>query len=231
MSIVPPFTIDSDLVLDLQHCISHAPIKTHLETLGYSLRDGQPGLYQAPNLPKEAQAAGGVDLFVPAADAIGKHRRDANIPGDPGAARRQRGLELAIIDRSTLIIHSLDPRDTRTVEALVAGPAALLAAKLIKIGERLRSGRVEPKDVLDVYRILSSRDAAALAETLRLFRDHKIAGPIIVEAVTCMHDEFTGDTARALRLLEQYLDPYPIKAEVVEATRLLTEELLAALGS
>lgn len=232
-TIIPPFTIDSDLVLDLARRISPAPIKTHLETLGYSLRNGQPGLYQAPNLAVEAQAAGGVDLFVPAAYAIGNHRRDANIPGDPSAARRQRGLELTIIDRTPMIIRSLDPTNEREVEALVAGPAALLAAKLVKICERLKgdAARVEPKDVLDVYRILYSYDPKILAKTFLDFRAHDVAGPIIVEAIACMRDEFAGNDARALNLLEKYLDAYPVRFEVIESTRLLTEDLLEALSS
>lgn len=120
--IVSPFTLDSDIVLDLKRRASTAPIKPHLEKLGYALRDGQPGLYQAPNIPIEAQASGGVDLFVPEAYAVGNHRRDADIPGDPRAARRQRGLEITLLDRSAMTIQSFQPGDTRAVEALVAGP-------------------------------------------------------------------------------------------------------------
>src|SRR5579862_8613207 len=55
---VAPFTLDSDLVVDLKSKTSKRPIREYLESLGYESRDEQPGLYQAPGLPREAQEAG-----------------------------------------------------------------------------------------------------------------------------------------------------------------------------
>lgn len=230
-TIIPPFTLDSDLVLDLGRRTSDAPIKGHLESLGYALRDGQPGLYSAPNVPIEARAFAGVDLFVPAAYAAGDHRRDANIPGDPRAARRQRGLEVTLFDRSPMTIRALESSDRSATEAFVAGPASLIVAKLIKIGERFGGdpARVEPKDILDVYRLLYTYDAAGLARTLESCRDKANAAPVIEDAVASLDEYFTGSRARALGVLEEYLNPYPVKADIVEATRLLSGELLAAL--
>lgn len=229
---IPPFTLDSDLVFDVARRVSHLPIRAHLESRGYSLRDGQPGLYQAPNLPPEALAAGGVDLFVPAAHAIGDHRRDANLPGDSRAARRQRGLELALIDRSRIAIRSLQPNDSRIVEALVAGPAALLVSKLVKIDERMAGDpdRIEQKDVLDVYRLLRSHDTEALVRAIKSCRGQEKAAPVIDEAIGSLRTHFTTAPARALTLLGRYLEPYPAKATVVEATRILSEELFNALA-
>ncbi len=45
---------------------------------------------------------------------------------------------------------------------------------------------------------------------------------------TIRRDEFAGDGARALVLLGAYLGEYRVKGEVLEATRMLAEELLAA---
>lgn len=230
---ISPFTLDSDLVIDVEQRTSDVPIRAHLESLGYTLRNGQPGLYQSPNVPVDARAFGGVDLFVPAAYAVGAHRRDASIPGDPRAARRQRGLEVTLLDRSRMIVGSLQCGDARAIEALVAGPAALLVAKLIKIKERFEGdrSRVEPKDVLDVYRLLYSKDAPQLVRALEACRDNAAAWPVIGDALATLRKDFTGLRPQALGVLEEYLEPYPVKAEIVEATRLLSEELLTAFGT
>ena len=78
------------------------------------------------------------------------------------SARITPGLEAALIDNTTLTIEALDEGDTRAVDLRVAGPAALLTAKLIKLAERqgdVNAGRGNParlkqKDALDCYRLL-----------------------------------------------------------------------------
>jgi len=52
------------------------------------------------------------------------------------ALRRAAGLEAAIIDYAIIEIRALDPADHRVFPVKVAGPAALLVAKLHKLGER-----------------------------------------------------------------------------------------------
>ena len=99
-----------------------------------------------------------VDLMVPErlAGSGGKQSRGARIPPHhKHATRRAKGLEAALIDNSSLQITSLDPDDTRRYDVLVAGPAALIIAKLHKIGERAEApGRLVDKDAHDLYRIL-----------------------------------------------------------------------------
>jgi len=51
---------------------------------------------------------------------------------------------------------ALDADDPRSFELRVAGPAALLVAKLHKIAERSGTARQSDKDALDVLRICSA---------------------------------------------------------------------------
>jgi hypothetical protein len=103
-----------------------------------------------------------IDLMVPEALA-GAGRRGADL-GAHGrrAARRAKGLEGALGDRAHHQIATLDPGDTRTILMWVAGPGALLVAKVHKIAERAGAqDRVRDKDALD--RLVSSNLAGPVA--------------------------------------------------------------------
>lgn len=69
--------------------------------------------------------------------------------------RRAAGLEAAVIDNAVHTVAALDPADARAFEVRVAGPAALIVAKMHKLLERLKQpNRLNDKDAHDIYRIL-----------------------------------------------------------------------------
>ncbi len=74
-----------------------------------------------------------------------------------------------MVDNELRTISALDPDDTRTFEAQVAGPAALLIAKVHKIHERRdQPDRLNDKDAHDVYRLLvATTDMAALGSSFQ----------------------------------------------------------------
>ncbi|MFI7438420.1 hypothetical protein [Nonomuraea indica] len=64
-------------------------------------------------------------------------------------------------------VTALDPDDDRAYQVRVAGPAALLVAKLHKIAERVSvPHRLNDKDAHDAYRILIDADTMELAVAL-----------------------------------------------------------------
>ena len=82
----------------------------------------------------------------------------------------------------------------RTFDIRVAGPAALLVAKLIKIGERLdqsqtRPDRLKEKDALDTFRILQAISTADLVAGLRTHQDDANAQPVSATALTLLRLE------------------------------------------
>lgn len=112
-----------------------------------------------------------VDLLVPETYA-GSTGRAARIPGQPRAATRAYGLELAIHDRSLIRISTVDGEPELAVDVHVAGPAALLIAKAHKVAERLaevekRPDRVRPKDSGDIALLMMVTDGIEIAETMR----------------------------------------------------------------
>ena len=145
-------TKDSDLALDPRVLASEPLLEEAMREAGFSrdLRSTQPGAWlNAAGIP--------VDLMVPEALAGQSGRRGARIPPHAkDAARRAVGLEAAIVDHSPIEIRALARDDHRSHTANVAGPAALLVAKLHKIGERQATpGRLVDKDAHDIYRLLA----------------------------------------------------------------------------
>ena len=108
-----------------------------------------------------------VDLWSPSTSPARQPRGVRIPPHDKHSARRAAGLEAAIIDHSPMSVESLDD-DGRSAVINVAGPAALLVAKLHKLGERVDTpDRLNDKDAHDIYRLL-----VATADP-RSRRDHR----------------------------------------------------------
>jgi hypothetical protein len=172
-----------------------------------------------------------VDLMVPEALAGDPSRRGARIPPhSKDATRRTVGLEAAVVDHSRMTIEALDPEDARSVEMRVAGPAALLVAKLHKISERRdRPDRLIDKDAHDVYRLLVATDTEELAATLRRLQVDDLAGEATGEAIIFLQDLFASGpgalgSVMAGRAEELVGDPAIVGAAVATlASDLLTD--------
>jgi len=166
-------------------------------------------------------------------DAIaGRGRRSVQAPPhDKRALRRAVGLEAAVVDNAAMTIRTLAADDDRMVEARVAGPAALLVAKLHKLGERQESpDRLVDKDAYDVYRLLVAIATDELAAALvRLLAD-ELAGDVTSAALGFLAEMFGNadgvGSFMAGRAEELVGDP----AVVAAACAALPGDLLAAVA-
>ena len=78
----------------------------------------------------------------------------------------------------------MDATDTRTATIWVAGPSALLVAKLHKIGERVGGqDRVRDKDALDVLRLLRAVETEDMADRLRTLARSPLSADVTAEAL------------------------------------------------
>jgi len=167
-----PYTTDADLVLDPGQLTDLPALGDAMRNAGFVLTD-EPGIWEArfDREGADEKVAVPVDLIVPESIAPTAGRRSARLPGGHGknTARKSPGVEGALVDRSPIEISALDPTDIRSVLVDVAGEAALLVAKLHKLGDRLtRPDRLHPKDAGDVYRLFDIVEPTEMAERVRL---------------------------------------------------------------
>lgn len=181
------FTTDADLVIDSRE-LSDAPLVEAAMKAGRFLHpvDRNPRVWVSRDGVQ-------VDLMVPAAIA-GTGRRGVDAPPhDRTSMRKSIGLEAALVDNSEMEIGAFDPNDARRFGVLVAGPAALLVAKLHKLYERIDEARaVENKDAHDIYRILVAINTEELASDIhRLLRDD-LSANVTVDACRFLSELFSA---------------------------------------
>lgn len=175
---IPEETKDADLGVDGGALREDPRLEQALERAGFfkNLERPQPGRWiSRDGIP--------VDLMIPEAMAgpAASARRGARVPPhDKGAMRRAAGLEAIVVDSDAMMIDALEEGDARRYEVRVAGPGALLVAKLHKLGERDGAGgdRLRDKDAHDLYRLLVAVETADLAAiTTRLLGEEISADP------------------------------------------------------
>lgn len=225
-------TKDSDIAID-PRTLDDAPlIEDAMKGAGFHLdpTKNQPGAWLNPDgVP--------VDLMVPEALAGdgGKSARSARIPPhDKRATRRARGLEAVVVDNEWMIVGALDGRDSRRHEVRVAGPAALVVAKLHKIGERAADSpeRLVDKDAHDLYRVLVHTPTPSLAAGFRRLFSDDLAGKVTAEAVETLRSHFAAGpeaigSAMAGRAEVGVGQPETVSLQ----TSILASDLIEALGS
>lgn len=182
-------TKDSDLVVDPRALADHPLLEEVMSSAGFhqNLESPQPGAWLSPSgVP--------VDLMVPEALAGPGSRRSGRIPPHANhTTRRAVGLEAAVIDRARMPIRALDPSDDREVTTYVAGPAALLVAKLHKLGERREQpSRLLDKDAHDVYRLLVAVATGELAESLSRLLDEELSETVTQRAMEYLAEMFAA---------------------------------------
>jgi hypothetical protein len=130
---VAPATFDADLAFVPELLVDDPRIPEAMASAGYELVTQpypQPGVYRRADNTQ-------VDLLVSqmVGGRPGRRGADLQIHGSR-AARRVRGLEGSLVSQRTMGIGSLAAGDERSFELQVAGPAALLVAKIHKLADR-----------------------------------------------------------------------------------------------
>jgi hypothetical protein len=92
-----------------------------------------------------------------------------------------------------MVVKALAPSDDRACAANVTGPAALLVAKLHKLGERQATpGRLADKDAHDLYRLLRLIPTSRFVSTLPQLARDELAGMVTKQALTYLDDLFAA---------------------------------------
>ncbi len=228
-------TKDSDLAVDPRALPEEPLLEDAMKRAGfYPNANGQPGAWLT-------RAGIPVDLMVP--DALSKGSRSDRggriPPHSKAATRRTVGLEAAVVDHEVHTISALDPSDTRTFDARVAGPAALLIAKVHKIHERLhepRRNRLNDKDAHDIYRLLKATpDTALIASAFQRLLADPVSEWVTAQTLEWMPEMFAqGPDAigsiMAGRAEEGVGDPDLVAASVAAMVADVLEAVAEACG-
>jgi hypothetical protein len=230
---VAPYTTDGDLAVNPAKLGSLPPLEQALTNAGFQPKAPTSVGIWITHRPTTSNPMTevAIDLLVPASVSPGQGRRAAQLPGhDPRAARIVRGLDAVIVDADPMPIRALDEEaDGRVFDVHVAGPAALLVAKLHKINDRGGTPRSADKDALDVLRLLRGTSTLALGERMRRIIADADAHPVVEEAIELLRDLFArrdGEgvqmAVRAVGILD---DPELIAASCEALSRDLLQEI------
>lgn len=130
-----------------------------------------------------------------------------------------------------MTVSALDPDDSKSAEVWVAGPAALLVAKVTKISERLGGSRVIDKDALDALRLLRATPTNDLALRMVKLRRHELSAEVAEDAITQLETLFTTDLADGIAMIVRAGSEGEDPATLAASTTSLTEDLLQVLRS
>lgn len=198
--LVPLFTTDADLAIDAQGLEGSPEIGDVLRAAGF-YSGANPGHWVDAR-----QVA--VDLMV-VPHQSGRTKTSARAarlpPHDKATARVARGLEPALVDHEIVAMAALEPGDARRVDLKVAGPAALLTAKAIKIVERLDQATAQPdrlraKDALDAFRIFQAVETEVLAQGVASHAADEHARAVTAEAIEIYRAEASTADGRLAQL-------------------------------
>ena len=230
-----PFTIDADLALDPSRLATLPLLADAMLDAGFEY-SGEPGIWNRhmlrPGFTGDITVP--VDLIVPAHVASRAGRRGARLPGDHGrtAARKSVGVEGALVDHDLVEMASLDADDLRRVTIKVAGPAALLVAKVHKLGERLATPqRLVDKDAGDIYRLFEATTLSEMTSLMRMLLADERSTSVTEAAIAYVRQLFATPRSPGVQLAVQALG---IAADAGTVTIALTgyaHELLGELGS
>jgi hypothetical protein len=224
---VAPFTTDGDIAINPEKLQVDPKLEEALHDAGFEKDAQNVGTWIASQPLRGTQVNVAIDLMVPEAVG-GPGRRGARLSvHGKSAARKARGLEAALVDYQTRSIEALDDTDSRVLEVAVAGPSALLVAKLHKIAERIDSpDRSRNKDALDVYRLLQSIPTETLADGIRRLLDDRVAAGVTEEAVTFLRTLFSEPSRKGCQMVASAVASLESGETIAQSCAFLTEDLL-----
>ncbi len=203
-----PYTTDADLALAPSWLADEPHIEKLLEDASFEQK-GDPGIWwkttTVDGTPRDVE----VDIMVPEHFAPASGRRSVRLPPhDKMIVRKAIGLEGAILDHDLMEVAALDGSDPRRFTVRVAGPAALVVAKVYKLRDRLAEGkldRIADKDAADVYRLMLAIPLHEFMRRLRLVMSDETAAPVGRGAVDLMVQLFGSRDADGVRMARDAL--------------------------
>jgi hypothetical protein len=230
---VPAYTTDGDLLLEPARLKDEPKLAEAMERAQFR-RGSQPGSWLREREVDSVPTTIPVDLLVPQALAGGRRRGARLGPHGDRVGRQTRGMEAAVVDHIPHRMTSLSADDPRTFDIRLAGPAALLVAKLHKLGERSQertAKRLKDKDALDVLRILRAVPSEVLKEVLSRLRHDDFAGTVTLEALEYLRTLFGSRSGLGTQMAVRATEGLEHPEAIATSCETLATDLLQELAS
>jgi hypothetical protein len=227
---VAPYTTDGDVAIDPSRLRNDPKLAEALGGAGFYADTRHVGTWIMSRSLEGRAVEVKIDLMVPEAVG-GPGRRGARLgPHGNRAARKARGLEATLVDQQRRTIEALEDEDERAFEVAVAGPAALLVAKLHKIAERVDTpGRREDKDALDILRLLQAVPTEVIADGVRTLLGEEISADVTEEALSFLRDLFSEPSRPGCQMAARAAVPLEPEDTIAASCAFLTQDLLQAI--
>lgn len=227
---VAEHTTDADIALDPQFLSGDPKVEDAIRRAAFRPADGKVGSWVAAAELDGRPVEVFLDLLVPeAVGGAGRRGARLGVHGNK-AARKVKGLEAALVDKAERVIAALEAGDGRMSRVSVAGPAALLVAKVHKIADREGdSERASDKDALDALRLLRAVPAADLAASLTRLTEDPVAGAVTWEAVSLLRDLFEAPNSTGSIMAARAAAAAEPEDVVAASCAALAAELLGAM--
>jgi hypothetical protein len=226
---VAPTTTDADLGLDPVLLADRPPLDALLRRAGFERKRSEGGEALVGIWTRTTDAPPvSVDLLTPESLAPAGGRRAARLPGhETGTVLKVPGIEATLVDADVMSVSALESSDRRSFDLRVAGPAALLVAKVHKILDRADdAGRLNDKDALDVFRLLRGCDPHDLVARLRIVLDDPRSSPASHQAVDVLSDLLGRREGEGVVMVVRATEGLMVKEEVEESMVALVRELI-----
>jgi hypothetical protein len=227
---VAPFTTDSDLALVPELLQDQPRLAQALEMAGFT-PTREIGIWAKQDWLDRDRVRVTIDLLVP--ETLGGPGRRAARLGAPGdrIARKVSGLEAIVVDRVTMTVEALEAGDRRAFPLAVAGPAALIVAKLHKIGDRRGTGRSSDKDALDLLRLLRAFPNAELVARFTALLAASASVEVTRRALALLDELFGSSAAVGSRMAARAVETLDDPETIAASCAVLTQDLLRSLES
>ena len=223
---LPAATKDSDLAIDRRRLADEPLLEQAMIRAGFEPGRDPGSWHGAMGVP--------VDLMIPESMSDPGGRRGGRIPPHSRrATRRATGLEAAIVDNAPMEIAALDATDDRAFTIAVAGPAALIVAKMHKLGDRDEQdpARLNDKDAHDIYRLLVGVSTPDLSRALETLLGSELAANATRVALDHFVDLFAaGPEALGCQMAGRAEELVGNPATVASSTAELARDLARAVG-
>jgi hypothetical protein len=218
------------LAIDTRTLEDTPRIEVAMKAGGFVLRkelnpDADPGAWiGVHNVP--------INLMAAESQSGGGRRGVRSPPHSTDAIRKARGLEAALVDKEVHEISSFEEKtDDRKFKITVAGPAALVVAKLLKIGERQhqQSGRLKSKDALDLFYLLQAKSSKEIAERMIKIESDAVSNEVATQAIELLSELFGSPDALGGEMAVEASGPLANHATIRESLVILANDLPAEI--